>query len=204
MSDSDSDFDSQEYDGASNDSISKSYESDDEINENVRDLGDVLDDESNESSESSDEELKLKTTMIFPKKGQTAKPIKELIPIPRLPGINLSKQTTELPKKITKVYNTEEIEEIVKQMPGINLSNNLINYEREDINDLLEKEAQESVKDFGVRKEITLKISNIKSVKIKNSTSIVLGLIIAKKLRFGIKYDENIEVLIKDILVMLS
>jgi len=204
MSDSDHDFDSQEYDGASNDSISKSYESDDELNENVRDLGDVLDDESNESSESSDEELKLKTTMIFPKKGQTTKPIKELIPIPRLQGINLSKQTTELPKKITKVYNTEEIDEIVKQMPGINLSNNLINYEREDINDLLEKEAQESVKDFAVRKEITLKITNIKSVKIKNSTSIVLGLMIAKKLRFGIKYDENIEVLIKDILAMLS
>jgi len=204
MSDSDSDFDSQEYDRASNDSISKSYESDDEINENVRDLGDVLDSESNESSESSDEELRLKTAMIIGKKGETTKPIKDLIPIPRLPGINLSKQTIEPLKKITKVYNTEEIEEIVKQMPGINLSNNLINYEREDINDLLEKEAQESVKDFVVRKEITLKIFNIKSVKIKNSTSIVLGLMIAKKLRFGIKYDENIEVLIKDILAMLS
>jgi predicted DNA binding CopG/RHH family protein len=203
MSDSDSEYDSQGYEVPTDESVSKSYDSEEEVNENLIDLGDVVDN-SDESSESSDEELKLKTTMIFPKKGQAAKPIKELIPIPRLPGMNLSKQTVEPPKKLTKVYNTEEIEEIIKQMPGINLSNKLVNYEREDITDLLEKEAQESVKDFNVRKEITIKISNIEKVEIKNSTSVVLGLMIAKKLRFGIKYDENGEVLIKDILAMLS
>lgn len=203
MSDSDSEYDSQGYEVPTDESVSKSYDSEEEVNENLIDLGDVIEN-SDDSSESSDEELKLKTTMILPKKGQATKPIKELIPIPRLPGMNLSKQIAEPPKKLTKVYNTEEIEEIIKQMPGINLSNKLINYEREDITDLLEKEAQESLKDFNVRKEITIKISNIKKVEIKNSTSVVLGLMIAKKLRFGIKYDENIEVLIKDILAMLS
>ena len=184
-----------------------SYENSSETDDEVNDLNDLIPDESSESSEDSDLETTLKTTMVFPKKGQSVTKIQSTIQIPQLKGIVLPKQkeTIILPKKIIKKYDNEEIEKILSQMPGINISNNNnINYERENIYDYLQKEAQESDKDFSVRKDITLKIRDTKSLEIKNSTCVVIGLMIAKKLRFGIKYDEHIEVLIKDILSMLT
>jgi hypothetical protein len=178
-----------------------SNESSDEIDEaNELDLGDSDDSDNSEDID----DITLKTTMIFPKKGQN-KP-QAILPMPQLKGIVLPKQKPIilLPKKVVKKYDEEEIELILQKMPGINILNNPIDYENKNMYDLLEKESQESIKDFSIRKEITLKISNIKDPKIKNSTCIVLGFLVMKKLRFGIKYDNDIEILVKDILAMLA
>ena len=183
--------------------------SDDENEENSESLEEkndlILDNDEVSDSEDSDTDAILKTTMVFPKKSQNINKIKPIVPIPQLKGILLPKpkQLIELPKKTVKKYSTEEIETLVQNLPGINISDNPIDYNRSDISDLLEKEAQESVKDFNMRKDITLKINRIENPKIKNYTCVVLGLMIAKKLRFGVKYDDDTENLIKDILAML-
>lgn len=193
---------SEEYDENDYDEISN------ESSEEINDLNDLKleDSDESENSESSDVDITLKTTMIFPKKGQNVNKIQSIVPIPQLKGIVLPKQKPliVLPKKNVRKYDAEEIELILQKMPGINVSDNPINYDRQNIYDLLEKESQESIKDFNIRKDITIKIHNIENLKIKNSTCIVLGLMIAKKLRFGIKYDDNTEILVKDILAMLS
>jgi len=180
-----------------------------EEDEEIEEMNDLILDNSNDSEDSEDsdtEVITLKTTMVFPKKGQSTSkinPIKPITPMPQLKGIILPKQKIEPPKKNVKQYSTEEMELLLEKIPGINVSTNTISYDRLELSDLLEKEAQESVKDFNTRKEITLKIARINNPVIKNNTCIVLGLMIAKKLRFGIKYDEDVETLIKDILAML-
>lgn len=178
----------------------------DEINDLILSGSDNSQD--SESSEDSDTDvITLKSTMIFPKKSQVITPIPQLkgivLPTPKSQVI-VSKQKIELPNKNVKKYSAEEIETLIQKIPGINISNNPIDYDRLDIFDLLEKEAQESIKDFLTRKEITLKINGIDDPKIKNNTCVVLGFMIAKKLRFGIKYDDNTELLIKNILDMLA
>jgi len=208
--------DSEEYESSFSDEENGENEesSNDDHFEKVNDLDELLSDESDDLDylDHSDLNVKaLKTTMIFPKKSQTASKIPDVTPIPKLKGLVLPKSTQQaslpskiqLPKENTKKYTEDEIETITKNLPGINILNNPINYERDNIYDLLGQESQESTKDFQTRKEITLKISNIENPKIKNSTSVVLGLMIAKKLRYGINYDDNTENLIKYILSML-
>ena len=199
-----------------------SNETSDEIDE-INDL--IIDGNSYESSEEEDNEeiniVTLKNNMIFPKKSQVITKVPQIIAMPQLKGIMLpsdkrsvegtksllptQKPATEvLSNKNNKKYDSKEIDLILQNMPGINISDNPVNYQRENIDDLLQKESQESLKDFNIRKEITLKINNIKDPKIKNSTCVVIGLMITKKLRFGIKYEENIENLIKYILDVLK
>jgi len=194
-----SEEDENEYDELSNELSNETSDEIDEVNELV------IDDSDDDSDDSEVDTVTLKTTMIFPKKSQTMTKVPQIIPMPQLKGIVLPKPKIELPnKKNVKKYDAEEIEMILQKMPGINISNNPIDYERQDIYDLFCKESQESIKDFNIRKDITLKIYNIENPKIKNSTCIVIGLMIAKKLRFGIKYEDNVEILIKDILDILK
>lgn len=202
-----SDYSDDEYNEVSYDE-ELSTETSDEIDE-INDL--IIDDDSYESSEEEDNEeiniVTLKNNMIFPKKSQATTKVPQIIAMPQLKGIMLPVQKPAaevLPSKNTKKYDSKEIDLILQNMPGINISDNSINYQRESIDDLLQKESQESLKDFNIRKEITLKINNIKEPKIKNSTCVVIGLMITKKLRFGIKYEDNIENLIKYILDVLK
>jgi len=201
----DDDSSSEEYDDENIDVTHESDETDesDEIEEN----NDLILDESEDSDQSEEVDTEtLKTTMFFPNKGKNTNKTPEIIRMPQLKSIVLPKQKSaiELPKKNVKVYSNKEIETILENMPGINVLTNPINYDRENIYELLQQESQESLKDFNVRKEITLKINNIKEPKMKNSTSVVLGSMITKKLRFGIKYDDTVEILIKDILEILK
>ena len=199
----DEDASDDEYNEVSYDELSG--ETSDEIDE----VNELVIDDSEDDSDDSDVDVDadtLKTTMFFPKKGQNTNKIPQIIPMPQLKGIVLpkTKPVIEIPRTNIKKYNAEEIEMILQNMPGINVLANTINYERENVYDLLQKEAQESIKDFNIRKDITLKVSYIEDPKIKSSTCVVIGLMIAKKLRFGVTYEENVETLIKSILDILK
>lgn len=202
MSDSEEYF--EEYEEELSDDNSDESGEIDQANELV-----ISDSEDSNDSEESEEinEKTLKTKMIFPKsKNQAANNIKEVISVPSLKGIVLPKQV-QLPKKpeskTGKSYSDQEISSIVQTMSGINVKNNKIDYDRLNINDFLQKETQESDRDFKMRKDFTLKIASIENLKIENSTIVVLGSMLTKKLRFGIKYDEKVESLISYILELL-
>lgn len=123
-------------------------------------------------------------------------------PIPNIKGLNIS--TTDKAPVIVKKYNSNEIDLMTKNMPGINIGKEYKKAVGFNISDLLEKEAAESIKDFQIRTEITTKIANIKDPKISDLSSVILGLMITKKLRYGVKYDENIELLIKFLMSLMS
>lgn len=202
---SDDEYNEVSYDEELSDESLDEADKIDETNELI--LDDSYDSDDSENSDDPEADIAiLKKKMIFPKKSQNVSKIPQVIQMPQLKGILLPKPKPiiELPKKNVKKYSSEEIDNILQNMPGINVTNNPINYDRKDIYDLLQKEAQESVKDFDVRKSITLKIADIKDPKLKNTTCVVIGLMIAKKLRFGVKYDENVEILLRDILDILK
>ena len=69
-----------------------------------------------------------------------------------------------------------------------------------NIEDYLEIEYSEIESDFEKRKAITLKIYSIKNLTINPMTSIVLGHMISKKIKYGISYSEEIETIISTIL----
>jgi hypothetical protein len=104
--------------------------------------------------------------------------------------------------KLPEAKITDEINQIIEKMPGINIShnNNNSDYDSIDINDLLVKETSESPTDFKIRTDLTIKISKITNPKINNNTAVTLGFMISKKLRYHITYDDEIENVIKAIL----
>lgn len=73
-----------------------------------------------------------------------------------------------------------------------------------DINDLLHKEASESDEDFEARRRLTLRLAAIENYHLNNATAVVLGHMMMRKSRLGIKYDTDIEAGINQVLKLVE
>jgi len=122
---------------------------------------------------------------------------------PLLPGFDLKVVKT---KQVARPMNSDEINTLIKEMPGIYL---LEDKRKQisvtaNINDLLEKEADELDLDFSTRSQLTLLIASLSEPKINNITAVTIGFMIMKKVKSGITYDDNIENIISYIISILS
>lgn len=128
------------------------------------------------------------TNILPPIFGQTQEDIKLTI----LPTTqqNLATET----KRPTK-SRTVNVAVILEKMPGISISGNTPAPTRvsADINDILQKEADETLEDFEARRILTLKLVSIPDYKLNNSTAVIAGLIMMKKSKLGITYDNDVE-----------
>lgn len=62
-----------------------------------------------------------------------------------------------------------------------------------DINNMIKQEADETAEDFEARRRLTLQLANIPDYKLNNSAAVTAGLIMMKKSKLGVKYDEDVE-----------
>jgi hypothetical protein len=97
-------------------------------------------------------------------------------------------------------------EELTRKLVGITIEGvtPAANLVAPDINDLLHKEADESEDDFEARRRLTLRLANIENYKLNNSTAVVLGHMMMRKSRLGIKYDTDIEAGINQVLKLVE
>jgi hypothetical protein len=73
-----------------------------------------------------------------------------------------------------------------------------------DINDLIQKEADETPEDFEARRRLTLKLASIPDYKLNNTTAVIAGLIMMKKAKLGLTYDPDIEAAIAYLTALLQ
>lgn len=88
-----------------------------------------------------------------------------------------------------------------KELPYISFPN--IEYDNSiniNINDILTIDIDENIDIYNFRLELTKKILNLENYKFNNSSSVLLGRLIVKKLRLGIKYNNEIEEIIDKII----
>lgn len=105
----------------------------------------------------------------------------------KVPAINV------LPGK--PVLTTAETEAIITKMPGINVSGitPATAQMSADIENLIQKEEDESPEDFEARRRLTLKLASIPDYKLNNSTAVVAGHLMMKKSKLGVTYDPDVE-----------
>lgn len=69
-----------------------------------------------------------------------------------------------------------------------------------DINTLIIQDEHESDIDFNIRKELTLKISNNMYYPLNNMTSIVMARMLCNKMKLGVTYDDEVEIILEKII----
>ena len=95
--------------------------------------------------------------------------------------------------------NLDEIY-ILKRLNGVYVSNPIGNAE-DNINYIMEKNIGEDDGEYQIRWKLTRKI---KDLNISNLTAIKLGYMIMKKLRYGVKYDDDVEIILEKIILQLA
>jgi hypothetical protein len=73
-----------------------------------------------------------------------------------------------------------------------------------DINDVLHREADESEENFEARRRLTIRLATIENYRLNNTTAVVLGHMMMRKSRLGIKYDTDIEAAINQVLKLVE
>lgn len=153
-----------------------------------------------------------KATLAQPVKGILPQPVKTLTPKlpepkpalrlsvmpqnkagPNIPNIKPIQQTTPVPTPVIAAKRTEEVEEILKKMSGISLSPVPVSDQPADINDLLQKETDETPEDFESRKKLTIMLASIPDYPINNATAMVAAQMMMKKAKLNLTYEPDIE-----------
>jgi len=88
-----------------------------------------------------------------------------------------------------------DIAAILAKMPGITIATVTppAGQVPADINDLLQKEADESEADFEARRRLTLLLAGIPDYKLNNATAVTAGHLMMKKSKLGVTYDPDVE-----------
>ena len=117
--------------------------------------------------------------------------------IPQLQGLAITPPTT-VPAPILPAQppaKTIDVAAILEKMQGISVATVTPSPAQipADINDLLQKEADETPEDFEARRRLTLQLASIPDYKLNNSTAVTAGLIMMKKAKLGLTYDPDVE-----------
>ena len=99
-----------------------------------------------------------------------------------------------------------EVETLISQMKGINISALTLVPLQVDANieDILQKESDETDADFEARTHLTLKLSSLETFKLNNTTTVTLGFIMMKKAKLGLTYDPDIEKAVNYVMALLQ
>jgi hypothetical protein len=62
-----------------------------------------------------------------------------------------------------------------------------------DINELLQKETDETPEDFEARRRLTLQLASIQDYKLNNVSAVTAGLMMMKKAKLGLTYEQDVE-----------
>jgi len=106
-------------------------------------------------------------------------------------GLQITPSIAKLPEK----KPTVDIEAILVKMPNITISAGTAVPPQvaADINDMLQREADETLDDFEARRRLTIKLASIPDYKLSNTAAVTAGFIMMKKSKLGITYDPDIE-----------
>ena len=88
-----------------------------------------------------------------------------------------------------------EIETLISQMPGITISGSgkVTGSVVADIDDLLQKESDETDADFQTRTTLSHKLASLPNYPLNKATAVTIGALMMKKSRLGLTYDANVE-----------
>jgi hypothetical protein len=115
------------------------------------------------------------------------------------PSPKIQQLIQQSPKIQQQNTNLDEIY-ILKRLNGVYVSNPIGNVE-DNINYIMEKNIGEDDGEYQIRWKLTRKI---KDLNISNLTAIKLGYMIMKKLRYGVKYDDDVEIILEKIILQLA
>ena len=72
-----------------------------------------------------------------------------------------------------------------------------------DINDIITQDEYESDAEFLARKNITLKISNLKEDQLNDMTSVTTARLIINRVKLGVTYEPDVEQLLDNLITYL-
>jgi len=119
-----------------------------------------------------------------------------LNPVPNIPLIApLITQPTVPPLAAQPAAKTVDVGAILAKMPGVTVATITPPAPQvtADINDLLQKEADESDADFEARRRLTLLLVSIPDYHLNNATAVTAGHLMMKKSKLGVTYDPDVE-----------
>ena len=102
-----------------------------------------------------------------------------------------------------KTFAGGDIEKMLEKMPGLNISA-IMGTVSPDINDLLQKESDESPEDFDSRKQLTLRLASLTEISLNNTTAVQVGFLVMKKTKLGVLYDRDVEQAISYLLARIQ
>jgi hypothetical protein len=141
-------------------------------------------------------------TKSSPTTTDVSEPVITPVPAPSALPTNIqlstpAKRRGRPPKSTTtkaKVSSPEQAEALLSNPKSLGLTTRIIKGDMNvDIHNLLVKENTETVLEFVIRKELTLKLANIPNYKINANAAVTLGFLMMKKLKLGVTYSVKIE-----------
>ena len=130
--------------------------------------------------------------------------------IPQLAGLTLAPKPTAQPTinvlPARPLANTVDVTDILAKMPNVSIMGLTANPAAvsADINDLLQKETDETAEDFEARRRLTLKLASIPDYKLSNVAAVTAGFIMMKKAKLGLTYDPDVEAAISYLTALLQ
>ena len=121
---------------------------------------------------------------------QITQPSPNITSIPPLTGEQ--KISVQEGKLVNKAV---DVESILSKMPGISVTGITPPPSQVpvDINDIIQKEDDESDDDFEARRRLTLLLASIPDYRLNNATAVTAGHIMMKKSKLGVTYDSDVE-----------
>ena len=124
---------------------------------------------------------------------------------PNIP--QLAAQQPTVPQ-LAPMKNAKDIDvaAILSKMPNINVTSITPPPAQvpTDINDMIQKESDESDEDFEARRRLTLRLSSIPDYQLNNATAVTAGHIMMKKSKLGLTYDPDVESAVAVLVALLQ
>lgn len=129
-----------------------------------------------------------------------------LNPQPKVPALKPVAQPTVPTLPAQPIAKTVDVAAILEKMQGISVSSITPAPAQvpADINDMLQKETDETPEDFEARRRLTLQLASIPDYKLNNATAVTSGLIMMKKAKLGVSYDPDVEAAISYLTSLLQ
>lgn len=88
-----------------------------------------------------------------------------------------------------------EVEEIVRLLPGITISGSgrVTGSVPANIDDILQRESDETETDFATRKTLSHKLASLTGYPLNKATAVTIAALMMKKARLGLTYEPNVE-----------
>ena len=126
--------------------------------------------------------------------------------IPVLGGIGTG--TSTLIPTITRLTSTLDAAQLTAKLPGVTITTITPSAleTNPDIDDLLQRETDESEEAFEARRRLTMKLKglNINGNVLNNATAVVVAFLLMKKTLLGLEYDPDVEATLRVLVDGLS